>query len=763
MTTTSVGPPEDVEGPASQEGKPGTHHTGRTTDTAEHISIEHLEMLAKSGITPEHAAARGYETVTDASRLAEIKIVQAARSHVPGLLVPMLAVDGSTWGYQYRPDTPRLRDGKPIKYETPWQQRNGLDIPPGVAPMLGDPSVPLWITEGVKKADCGALHGLCIVGLTGVWNWMTTNTAGGKVALPDWRDCGLNGRRVVIAFDGDVARKEPVQNALHNLAAYLAHKGAKVEYLWLPDTPDKTGLDDYLAKHTAEELWRLVKPTQPPVAKPAPTSEPKAEQAEQPAPAAPKHPPMSLAQAHKVFQKWLGESYDTDALDVTLAAAAAEQLDGDPLWLMLVSGAGFAKTETAQALAGAGAMVTSTIQSEGALLSATSRKDRATDATGGLLRKIGDRGVLVVKDVTSVLSMNRDDRAKVLAALREVYDGFWERNVGTDGGRSLPWRGRIAVIGACTTAWDKAHTVIAAMGDRFVLYRMDSGKHRMDAGRQAMRNVGSEEVMRAELAAAAGGVLAGIDTAATILTDAEADILLAAADLVTMARTAVEFDYSGNAEYAHAPEAPTRFAKQLCQVVRGAVAIGIDRDKAMRLAIRCARDSMPPMRLAIIDDLAAHPNSTTAQVRRRIDQPRNTVDRQLQALHLLDVLTLDDGLPSSAGMDAEELGVRPRWRYSLSEDINPDALKPDLCPEMLYCECKGEKGGCEGVCDSDAPETPSTHPLRGGTAVSGQNESASTATAAPHCWCGEELIGDKSVQAGVCLEHRLFPRGEQAS
>jgi Domain of unknown function (DUF3854) len=179
---------------------------------------------------------------------------------VPGLLVPQLRADGSTWGYQYRPDEPRLRDGKPVKYETPWQQRNGLDIPPRVGKLLGDPAVPLWITEGVKKADCGAINGLCIVALSGVWNWLHTNTAGGKVALPDLRDVALNnGRRVILAFDGDVARTPAVHKALHALASYLATKGAKVECAHLPDTDVMTGLDDYLADHRVDELWRLVK------------------------------------------------------------------------------------------------------------------------------------------------------------------------------------------------------------------------------------------------------------------------------------------------------------------------------------------------------------------------------------------------------------------------------------------------------------------------------------------------------------------------
>src|SRR4029453_9457095 len=99
-----------------------------------------------------------------------------------------------------------------------------------------------------------------------------------------------------------------------------------------------------------------------------------------------------------------------------------------------ISGPGNAKTETVQAGKGVGAHVISTISSEGALLSGSSSKQRSKIATGGLLRVIGERGVVVVKDF---LSMSRETRAFVLAALREVHDGYWVRNVGTDGGQRL--------------------------------------------------------------------------------------------------------------------------------------------------------------------------------------------------------------------------------------------------------------------------------------------------------------------------------------
>ncbi len=141
---------------------------------------------------------------------------------------------------------------------------------------------------------------------------------------------------------------------------------------------------------------------------------------------------------------------------------------------------------------------------------------------------------------------------------------------------------------------------------------------------------------------------------------------------------------------AHAPEMPTRFAKQLAQVVRGASVIGLDRTNALRLAIRCARDSMPPLRLELVDDLGEHPESTTAQVRKRLGKPRATVDRQLQALHMLGVLECDEEETEWAGKPAT------RWHYRLADGINPDALRVKSVPEMSVPTPNPQRRGREG-------------------------------------------------------------------
>lgn len=606
------------------------------------ISDDHLKMLAASGITPEFAAARGYETITDKRRLADLKITPAGRN-IPGLLVPMLRVDGSTWGYQYRPDTPRLRDHKPIKYETPYQQRNGLDIPPGVANKLGDPDEPLWVTEGVKKADCGARHGLCIVALSGVWNWLSTSTAGGKMALPEWRDCALNNnRRVIVAFDGDLARKEPVQQAARGLAGYLATKGARVEYLWLPDTDEKTGLDDYLAEHTVDELRRLVKPTLPPVTETRDNTRGDRQPPKlKPEPAK----PVPLNDALTVFSKWLRLD-DTAPVLATAAAVVANLADGDPVWLLIVGPPSSGKTEILQSVSGLDYVVSAATISEAGLLSGTSKRERAKDATGGLLRQVGDFGVLLAKDFTSVLSQNRDTAKAAMAALREVYDGDWHRPVGTDGGRILHWSGKCGLVGGVVPSYDRYSSIVNTLGDRFMLLRLPD----VDAasqGHAALMQTEHEKQMRAELAAAMTGLITGTDRGMvhTPLTDDETTELVRLASFTARARTIVERDgYSKELLVMPQAEGPARAVKAMRRLYGALAAIGADDETRWwvihRVAIDCAPAIRVPLMAQLVDntELFDTDPQRTSDIARSVGMVTKTAGLVLDDLALLGIV-----------------------------------------------------------------------------------------------------------------------------
>jgi hypothetical protein len=217
---------------------------------------QHAALLVASAISPEVAAARGYRSVTKKAVLKRYGFGETQR-RVPGLLIPVCNAWGEMMLHQLRPDEPRAKDGKALKYETPRGARMALDVPPAARDHLDDPSWPLFITEGARKADAAVSQGLCCVSVCGVWGWRGTNGKGGTVALPDWELVALNRRQVYLVFDSDVTVKPQVQQALARLRSFLQARGAEVLVCLLPSGAGgcKTGLDDFFAAgHTVDDL-----------------------------------------------------------------------------------------------------------------------------------------------------------------------------------------------------------------------------------------------------------------------------------------------------------------------------------------------------------------------------------------------------------------------------------------------------------------------------------------------------------------------------
>ena len=188
-------------------------------------------------------------------------------------------------------------------------------------------------------------------------------------------------------------------------------------------------------------------------------------------PAAITGPPSTIDQTLATFKKWL-LLRDPVPIYAALGTVAANLLPGDPVWLGLIGPPSSAKTEILNSLSKLPNVVQCATLTPAGLLSGSPKKQHAPGARGGLLRQIGAFGIILCKDFGSVLSMHPETKAEVLAALREVYDGAWTRHVGTDGGRTLTWEGKVGLLFAATGAIDSHHGVIGSMGDRFLLSRI---------------------------------------------------------------------------------------------------------------------------------------------------------------------------------------------------------------------------------------------------------------------------------------------------
>lgn len=226
------------------------------------VSPVHRAELLGSVISEEQMSARGYRTLhgsdDDKAGLKEIRIPRWAwrdESAFPGLLIPMYRVTGERIGYQWKPAIPQeAPGGKREKYASQSGTPNRLDVPPSCSDSVRDPSVPLWITEGVKKADALCSKGRAVITLTGVFNWRSK-----MGTLGDWEDIPLRDRTVVVCFDADAREKRNVLLAMRRLGMWLESKGCgDVRYLIIPEESNGVpvkGVDDFFAAGgTMEEL-----------------------------------------------------------------------------------------------------------------------------------------------------------------------------------------------------------------------------------------------------------------------------------------------------------------------------------------------------------------------------------------------------------------------------------------------------------------------------------------------------------------------------
>jgi hypothetical protein len=230
---------------------------------------QHLEDLRRSGLSDEQIAACRFRSETDPRGIGKLLGWRGPADILgPCLVIPFPEPGGTINGYcRVKPDNPRLKNDKKVKYESPVKKGNRVFFPPCTRAGLGDVSVPLIVTEGEKKAAKADQDGFLCLGLVGVYGWQRkrANKDAPRELIPDLKCVAWKGRTVYIVFDSDFADNPMVRWAEWHLAAALTLAGALVKVVRLPTRPDgaKVGLDDFLVAQGADELRKLLDEAKP--------------------------------------------------------------------------------------------------------------------------------------------------------------------------------------------------------------------------------------------------------------------------------------------------------------------------------------------------------------------------------------------------------------------------------------------------------------------------------------------------------------------
>ena len=394
---------------------------------------------------------------------------------------------------------------------------------------------------------------------------------------------------------------------------------------------------------------------------------------------------------------------------VLLALVISQFTPNDPVWTVIIGPSGGGKSEFINMLS----LFKWTPPGENQqqqIVTAVSTLTARTFVSGfkaagkdpSLLMQIS-RGIITIKDMTSLLSEHKDDKAVIMGQLREIYDGKYNKKFGN--GEEVNWNGKITVIAGATYAIHSMKREYVAMGERFLFYNLIQ-PDREGAAEKTMQN--QEEGLMAQhrqrftemFAQLAVDVLNSMPKELPKMDKTTRKDLIALAELSTRARSDVERNWHSPRQEitdVHPPEMPTRFAGQLQSIVQSLKIINhyetgkfelLESDKI--ILNKMSLDSVTKMRRIIMQELSRYEMIETAGLAAKLGLPTNSVRNYLEDLVALGVGEREKG----RGPKGDSWKIKPHYRelmahfegiiYEEGKDLTEASAEPT--EEQLLAE-----------------------------------------------------------------------------
>lgn len=180
---------------------------------------------------------------------------------------------------------------------------------------------------------------------------------------------------------------------------------------------------------------------------------------------------MKLEDLKKEIQKYQYLE-DTKIIDVSLASIIATRLSiGAPVWLTIIGASSGGKSQILRPLALTDKKFLHRIDdiTENTFLSGSKGQGGADNSL--LNNHIKDRGIIVISDLTVLMSKSSETRNAILSQFRMLYDGEMIKHVGNKA-EPLQWKGHLGVLSGSTPSIYRSFEEVADMGERFIYFRM---------------------------------------------------------------------------------------------------------------------------------------------------------------------------------------------------------------------------------------------------------------------------------------------------
>lgn len=364
---------------------------------------------------------------------------------------------------------------------------------------------------------------------------------------------------------------------------------------------------------------------------------------------------------------------DKYIIKVLMALYISHLLKSDPIWIVIVAPSGGNKSEFVNSLSTCKYVYPLSTLTSHSFISGIKKGGGQTASLLLNLSKGTDQeqsGIITFKDMTSILSEHKDERALLMAQLREIYDGKYSKQFGT--GEIINWAGKVTIIAGATFAIHSMRQSYIALGERFLFYELIQPE-RIEAASRSMENQESGEIQEKRLWLS--GLTQKYLNETTEMPEALPKIskelkdeLLVLSELTTRARSEVERNwFSPQQEIleVHPPEMPTRFAAALQTMARALIVINWNEtdklellEEDRKILDKLSLDSITKSKRTVIRELAKYDIIQTAGLAIKLGMPTNTIRRRLEDLVALEIADREKG----SGAQGDKWQLKDKYR-----------------------------------------------------------------------------------------------------
>ena len=325
-------------------------------------------------------------------------------------------------------------------------------------------------------------------------------------------------------------------------------------------------------------------------------------------------------------------------LNVIIAITVAAKLEGDPIWLLIIGGPSSGKSELCQSLCTVPFVHSVSTLSENTFLS---NMPSGNGKENSLLHRIGPKGVLVMKDYTSILSMRAEKRDVIISQMREIYDGAISKESGN--GQSQSWAGKLNWIGAVTESVYLKEDESAGMGRRTINYVMPKQDRKKTTMRAVENNKDSKE-KREKIQTIFNETVMYIvenlvDKPMPDISPELTEELVDLADFITEVRSPTERNFRGELVLVPSSEMPMRVFQMFLTLTRMLILLndGEVTDEIRGILYKIAMDSIPKQRRLSLQLLAQYDKITTKGSATILRYPTETMRTWLENVNVLGI------------------------------------------------------------------------------------------------------------------------------